>query len=370
MDVSKAFDRVWHEGLIYKIKRNGVTGPPLELIQSHRFQRVVLNGQSSTWLPVTAGVPQGSILGPLFFLIYINDLSNSLSSTAKLFADDTSLFSVVNDVNLSQFHLNSGLKKISEWAYQWKMAFNPDISKQAQEVTFSRKAVKASHPAVSFNDIPVARCLTHKHLGMYLDEKLNFGYHITKKIAKANKGIGVIKKLHNVLPRRALLTIYKCFIRPNFDYGDFIYDQPNNGSFCSKIENVQYNAALAITGAIRGTSQTKLYRELGLESLKSRRWLKHLCTLYKIKTTGLPPYLNNMLPKVTHHSQTRNSKDLSMYQTRSNIFKYSFFPIQLCNGTNLTLVFEIQLIQCSEIIYYRLYDQCLISFIASKTALV
>ena len=139
----------------------------MELIQSflsHRFQRVVLNGQSSRWLPVTAGVPQGSILGPLLFLIYINDLSNNLSSTAKLFADDTSLFSVVNDVNLSQFHLNSDLKKISEWAYQWKMAFNPDISKQAQEVIFSRKAVKASHPAVFFNDIPVARCSTHKHL--------------------------------------------------------------------------------------------------------------------------------------------------------------------------------------------------------------
>ena len=116
LDISKAFDRVWHEGLIYKIKHIGVTGPPLELIQSflsHRFQRVVLNGgQSSTWLPVTAGVPQGSILGPLLFLIYMNDLSNNLSSTAKLFADDTSFFSVVNDVNLSQFHLNSDLKNI------------------------------------------------------------------------------------------------------------------------------------------------------------------------------------------------------------------------------------------------------------------
>ena len=92
---------------------------------------------------------------------------------------------------------------------------------------------------------------------MYLDEKLNFGHHITEKIAKANKGIGVIKKLHNVLPRRALLTIYKCFIRPNLDYGDFMVLW-FNGSFCSKIESIQYNAALAITGAIQGTSQTKL----------------------------------------------------------------------------------------------------------------
>ena len=166
---------------------------------------------------------RGHFRGPLLFLIYMKDLSNNLSSTRKLFADNTSLFSVVNDVDLSEFHLNSGLKK-SEWAYQWKMSFNPDISKQAQEVIFFTKPVKASYPAVFFYDIPVAGCSTHKDLGMYLDEKLNFGHHITEKIAKANKGIGVIKKLHNVLPRRALLTIYKCFIRPNLDYGDFIYD--------------------------------------------------------------------------------------------------------------------------------------------------
>ena len=80
-------------------------------------------------------------------------------------------------MKLSEFHLNSNLKNISEWAYQRKMYFNPDISTQVQEVIFSRKAVKASHPAVFFNDIPVAPCSTHKHLGMYLDEKLNFGHH-------------------------------------------------------------------------------------------------------------------------------------------------------------------------------------------------
>ena len=87
------------------------------------------------------------------------------------------------------------------------MFFNPGISKQAQKVIFSRKAVKASHPAVFFNDTPVACCSTHKHLGMYLDEKLNIGHHLTEKIATTNKGIGVIKKLHNVLSQRTLLFI-------------------------------------------------------------------------------------------------------------------------------------------------------------------
>ena len=104
LEILKAFDRMWHEGLIYKIKSIGITGLPLELIQrflSHRFQMVVLNGHSSAWLPVTAGVPQGFILGPLLFLIYINDLSNDLSSTTKRSADDSSFFCC--NVNLSQF---------------------------------------------------------------------------------------------------------------------------------------------------------------------------------------------------------------------------------------------------------------------------
>ena len=144
------------------------------------------------------------------------------------------------------------------------MNFNPDLSKEAQEVIFSRKAVKVSHPSIIFNTVPVAQTTCQKHLGLYLDEKLNFHDHINAKILKANKGIGIIKRLSNTLPRNSLLTICKSFIRPHLDYCDIIYDQPNNESFCIKIEHIQHNAALALTGAIKGTSQTKLYKELGL----------------------------------------------------------------------------------------------------------
>ena len=102
-------------------------------------QHVVLNGQVSTWTNVTAGVPQGSILGPLLFLIYINDLSEGLSTNAKLFADDISLFSVFNDNQTSANVLNKDLEMIHNWTFQWKMNFNPDPTKQAQEVIFNRK---------------------------------------------------------------------------------------------------------------------------------------------------------------------------------------------------------------------------------------
>ena len=147
LDISKAFDRVWHEGLIYKINCIGVKGDLLALIESFLFKnkKVVLNGQESEWLTIKAGVPQGSILGPLFFLIYINDLSDNLESNVKLFADDTSMFSVVRDpINTSQ-ELNNDLHKVSLWAYKWKMSFNPDPSKQAQEVIFSPKIKYITH---------------------------------------------------------------------------------------------------------------------------------------------------------------------------------------------------------------------------------
>ena len=205
----------------------------------------------SSWTPVCASVPQGFILGPLFFHIYINDLSKDISSTVKLFADGTSIFSVADDVNASVVQLNNDLLKTSKWAYQWKMSFNPDVSKQAQEVVFSRKSHKLAHPPVLFNNVPVKRCSIQKHLGIHLDEKLNFNHHVEEKITKANKGIGVIKKLSNILPRDAWLTIYKSFVRPHSDYGDISYDQPQNESFCNKLESIQYSAALAIVSNLR-----------------------------------------------------------------------------------------------------------------------
>ena len=116
LDISKAFNKVWHKGLIYKLKQNGILGNILNIIidfLNFRNYIVVLNGQVSHWTSIEAGVPQGSILGPLLFLIYINDLSDNLSTNAELFADDTYLFSIVCDINTSAAHLNNDLRKIS-----------------------------------------------------------------------------------------------------------------------------------------------------------------------------------------------------------------------------------------------------------------
>ena len=174
----------------------GISGELYSLLESYlscRLQRVVLNGQTSSWRPVLAGVPQGSMLGPLLFLIYINDLPNELKSNMKLFADDTSLFTIVKDKNESANTLNNDLILISKWAYNWKMFFNPDPSKPAQEVLFSRKKQVQIHPTISLNNIQVERAPYQKHLGLILDEKLNFTQHIVNAISKVNKGISIIK---------------------------------------------------------------------------------------------------------------------------------------------------------------------------------
>ena len=120
---------------------------------------------------MNASVPQGSILGPLLFLIYINDLASGLQSNPKLFADDTSLFSTVQGITTSTVSLNNDLTKISEWAVQWKMNFNPDPSKQAQELLFSRKTSSKPHPSLNFNYSLVHQVQLQKHLGLFLDPK-------------------------------------------------------------------------------------------------------------------------------------------------------------------------------------------------------
>ena len=128
MDISKAFDRVWHDGLLFKLKQNGVSGNLLGLIKSFlsdRVQKVILNGKTSDWECIRAGVPQGSILWPFYFLIYINDLATDQKLNVKLFASDTSLFSIVSDLLETANMLNEDLNKIRRWTEQWKMVFNP-----------------------------------------------------------------------------------------------------------------------------------------------------------------------------------------------------------------------------------------------------
>ena len=349
LDLSKAFDRVWHDGLIYKLKRCGVSGQLLSLVENflkNRKQRTVLNGQCSGWGDISAGVPQGSILGPLFFLVYINDLTMDLKCNVKLFADDTSLFTIVQDPNTAASDMNHDLELIKKWAHDWRMSFNPDARKQAVEVIFSRKNKAVDHPVIVFNNTPVKVVDEHKHLGMFLDSKLSFSTHIKEVISKTRKGVGMLKYLSKYLPRHTLNELYKLYVRPHLDYGDVIYHSPAKVCEFShsvilpnqmeKLESVQYSAALAVSGAWRGTSREKVYAELGWESLSLRRWSRRLTLCYKFINNLTPGYTKDPIPPLRKSQYSlRNQDVVGQILARTEKFQSSFYPNCLTEWNNL-----------------------------------
>ena len=301
-----------------------------------RKQRVVINGQESDWISIKSGVPQGSVLGPLLFVISINDLEKNLKCNVKFFADDTSLFSVVNDPLITASDLNKDLKSIADWALQWKMSFNPDPLKPAEEIIFSCKKVSVKHPPLLFNDSPVKRVESHKHLGLILDSKLTFTKHINEKVKIARKWIGIIKLFRPYLPLKSLEQIYKMQIRPHFDYCDIIYHKPIiTHDFNSTLtlnynmdllEKTQYQSALAITGAWQGTNTDKIYEELGWESFHNRRFCRRLIMIYKILNNLSPNYLRLPLPVTQNIYALRRNLVLNPIYCRKLKFKHSFYP--------------------------------------------
>ena len=232
-----------------------------------------MNGKCSRWATVSAGVPQGSVLGPLFFLVYINDIADNVRCDIKLFADDTSIFSVVRNDRSSE-ELNRDLERLRFWSWQWKMHFNAD---KTEEVIFSTKRNKPLHDPLTLGTDDIERKTEHKHIGMVLDSKLSFQSHISEAILKARRGIGIIRHISKYVSRNVLDQVYKLYVRPYLDYGDIIYhryDPDMRLSVTQRLEKTQYHAALAVTGAWRGTNRQKLYDELGWEDLYHRRWYR------------------------------------------------------------------------------------------------
>ena len=337
LDISKAFDKVWHDGVIYKLKCNGISGNLLRFFENYlcnRFQRVVLNGTTSNWRGINAGVPQGSVLGPLLFLVYINDLTDNISSQMRLFADDSSLFTRVEGVDQTQEKLIKDLQSVTNWAHQWKMVFNPDITKQAIEVIFSVKKKKPDHPELIFNNIPVARQDYTKHLGVYLDSRLNFSKHIKEAVIKATKGISLLKYLSKYVSRKVLDMCYKLYVRPHLDYGDVIYHN-QRADLMNLIEQVQYKAALIVSGCWQGTCRVKLYDELGWESLSERRWARRMTMFYKISNGMAPSYLSDHIPERSRIDASLRSRITNPPLSRTERYDNSFFPFCIYNWNNL-----------------------------------
>ena len=208
------------------------------------------------------------------------------------------------------------------------MLFNPDPNKQAVEITFSKKQdEKGNYPPLNFNGNKFQTAVSQKHLDLVLDFKLDFNEHISNKINKCNKIIVIMKKLSLFLLRKILQT-YKSFGRPNLDDADIILDKPFNESFKTKIEMIQYRAALVTTGAIKGTLRDRLDQEIGLESPADRRSSRKIFFLHKIMNGLLPSYLQSYLSHYNYGEyQTRSAcqNKMKTLSGRTKAFNSSFY---------------------------------------------
>ena len=213
-------------------------------------------------------------------------------------------------------------------------------------MVFSCKNDPPAHPPIYFNGNVVTKVDEHKHLGIIFDSKLNFKSHVNEKITKAKKIIGMIKHLSQYLPIKTLNVMYKSLVRPHLDYCDIILHIPTaedvdnppppfeDGLFnalMKKIESVQYQAALAITGTWKGTSRVKIYKELRFESLSKRRALHRVIQIFKILNNLTPSYLRDKMPPPRMRAlRNGNPNVLRERITRTERHEYSFFPNAIC----------------------------------------
>ena len=336
-DVSKAFDRVWHRGLIFKLKQIGINGNLLEWVSNYlnnRQQRVVIKSCKSDYKRTNAGVPQGSVLGPLLFLIYVNDISESLLSLTRLFADDSSLFYSATSIRDIEGIINSDLKILSNWAKQWLINFNP---LKTEAILFTLKQF-VQFPNLIFNNTIIQFVNDHKHLGLTLSNTGQWHKHIENILASASKIIGTMRRLKFSLSRVALNQIYFSFVLPVLEYSSVVWDG------CSQrdeeaLERLQNEAARIVTGLTRSVSIENLYAECGWRSLAERRKHHKLTFMYRANNNLVPTYITDLIPPVireTTNYPLRNQNNITTPYCRTELFKKSCIPssISLWNSAD------------------------------------
>ena len=243
----------------------GIVDPLLSWFKSYlsqRKQRVVLAGQTSDWMTVEAGVPQGSILGPLLFLVYINDICSGIQTDINLFADDTSLLSTSDDPETAAVDLPTDLQTLQSWADQWLVTFNPS---KTVSMCLSPKA--NTLPVLYLNRIPLKEVNCHRHLGITLAPGLSWKPHIEHVLTKASQRLGMLQILKYRLSRNSLEYLYNSYILSLLDYGDVLCDSIPQQQATS-LDALHSCAARILCGCLQSTSIDHLLNdEIGWETL-------------------------------------------------------------------------------------------------------
>ena len=303
IDLKKAFDTVDHSILIDKMRRYGLNEQTLNFFTSYlenRSQRCFVNGHLSQKVSVRCGVPQGSILGPLLFLIFINDLPNCFD-TAKttMYADDTTLTFCASDTNSLESQINSELKQLNQWLVANKLTLN--VSKTELMIITTRQKRTFIDDTLNVNNSgqPVNRVMSVNMLGLQLEQSLSWTKHkehIYKKVAPA---LGLLKRVRDFVDRDTLVSIYNALILPHLEYACVVWDGLDKG-LAIKLQRLQNRAARIITRSSWEIRSCDILSELGWLRLDKRRYNQKKKLMNKIMNGKAPTYLEDLFrPKET-----------------------------------------------------------------------
>ena len=225
LDFRKALDSVPHRRLLSKLQAYGVNGPLLRWIQaflSDRRQRVAIEGEYSGWANVTSGIPQGSVLGPVLFVIFINDLPDSIKSTVKLFADDTKVYrSIASDEDRSI--LQADIEALETWATTWQLPFNRDKCKLMHLGSTNQDL------GYEMAEVELAAVRKERDLGVLTDDTLKFHEQTAAAVSRANRILGLIKHTFVALDADTLPLLYKTMVRPHLEYSNSVWGPTSRG---------------------------------------------------------------------------------------------------------------------------------------------
>ena len=281
MDFKKAFDAVPHSRLLSKLSALGLSGEILKWVEaflSGRTQRVVVNGVKSSAAKVTSGIPQGSVLGPVLFIMYNNDLPKVVSNSVKLFADDTKLYARSDSQDQTD-SVQTDLNSLCQWSRDWLLSFHPE--KCSVLKLGSKKSLAQYHmsSSVSAEVHTLSETEVEKDLGVLVDNKLNFKQHVASAVSKANRVLGVIRRSFHHLDNSTFVQLYKSMVRPILEYGQSAW-QPSLKGLRQDLENVQRRAT-RLLGNLKEMTYEERLKTLRLPSLEHRRRRGDMIDVFK-----------------------------------------------------------------------------------------
>lgn len=325
LDFQKAFDTVSHRLLLLKLSMLNIDSNTLRWIEcflSNRTQHVTANDHDSRNCSVISGVPQGSVLGPLLFLIYINDLPSSITSTIRLFADDCVIYRIITNSHDSSL-LQSDLDNITSWCSLWSMKLN--IGK-CKIMRISRGSTDCTSPVYSISNFLLSSVNTYKYLGVHIDNNLTWNNHVSYVINNANRTLGFLRRNFSLAPVSLKLLLYKTLVRSKLEYASSIWD-PHSCSLVNALEAIQNRSArFIVANYSRTASISSIKNSLDLPTLSNRRKQARLCLFHKI--FFMNPEIKGTLFSSPSYVSSRIDHNFKVHVPlcHTNIYFHSYVP--------------------------------------------